>query len=107
MKEVDFARVTACGECCTGCKKKAAGDCEGCIESGGYCKEWTGSGGCPIYLCAAKHTVQFCGLCNELPCKFLVEKVTWNKNVVKDLTVLANEYENYHKNLTATKEEPR
>ena len=27
--KIDFATITACGECCVGCKKKAEGICEG------------------------------------------------------------------------------
>ena len=89
---VDFATITACGECCVGCKRKDAGQCEGCIETDGHCREWAQSKGCPIYKCAKRHGVQFCGLCGEFPCAWLVEKVTWNPNVVSDLTRLANLY---------------
>jgi hypothetical protein len=91
-KHIDFSKITACGECCYGCKKQEDGLCEGCIESDGHCKEWTQSKGCPIYKCAKKHKVQFCGLCFEFPCKWLVEKVTWNPNIVVDLTKLAKRY---------------
>ncbi|MFA6730746.1 MAG: hypothetical protein WCR95_07095 [Eubacteriales bacterium] len=31
MKLLDFAKITACGECCDGCGKKAGGFCEGCV----------------------------------------------------------------------------
>ena len=92
MTTRDFTTITACGECCVGCGKKASGFCKGCIESDGHCKEWEQSGGCPIHKCAMKHNVQFCGLCDEFPCEWLVEKVSWNKNIVGDLTALANEY---------------
>lgn len=91
-KDIDFSKITACGECCFGCKKKEDGICEGCIESDGYCKEWAQSKGCPIYKCAKQHKVQFCGLCFEFPCKWLVEKATWNPNIVDDLTELAKKY---------------
>ncbi|WP_442871707.1 DUF3795 domain-containing protein [Anaerocolumna sp. MB42-C2] len=33
--------------------------CKGCIETDGNCKEWSQSGGCPIYKCANKHNVSF------------------------------------------------
>jgi hypothetical protein len=89
---MNLERITPCGECCDGCKKKDEGLCEGCIESGGHCKEWTQSGGCPIYLCAAEHKATFCGMCVEFPCDFLVEKVHWNKSIVADLTALAEQY---------------
>ena len=39
METIDFTKITACGECCVGCKKKEDGLCEGCIESDGHCKE--------------------------------------------------------------------
>lgn len=65
---IDFATITACGECCVGCKKKEDGICQGCIESDGHCMEWTQSNGCPIHKCAREHKVQFCGLCEEFPC---------------------------------------
>ena len=94
MENIDFTKITACGECCVGCKKKEDGLCEGCIESDGNCKEWAPSGGCPIFKCAKRHGVQFCGLCLEFPCEFLVNKVTWNPNIVEDLTNLANGYRN-------------
>ena len=89
---IDFSQITACGECCAGCGKKADGRCEGCIESDGHCKEWAQSRGCPIHKCARRHGVQFCGLCHEFPCKWLVEKVTWNPHIVEDLTGLAGQY---------------
>ena len=43
---IDFTTVTACGECCVGCKKKEDGICQGCIESDGHCVEWESSGLC-------------------------------------------------------------
>jgi len=88
----DYTKITACGECCTGCKKKESGFCKGCIESDGNCKEWEQSGGCPIYKCAKAHGVQFCGLCVGFPCEWLVGKVTWNPHIVENLQLLADEY---------------
>ena len=35
--------------------------------------EWEESGGCPIHKCAGKHNVQFCGLCKNFPCEWLVQ----------------------------------
>ena len=90
--KIDFATITACGECCVGCKKKAEGICEGCIESDGQCAEWTESNGCPIQKCTREHNVQFCGLCNEFPCQWFVKKVVWRPNVVQELTELAKLY---------------
>lgn len=89
----DFAAITPCGESCKGCEKRKSGFCSGCRESGGLCKEWEQSGGCPIYACAERHGALFCGLCGEFPsCSFLSEKITWNKRIVEEQTVLAEEY---------------
>ena len=89
---IDFSTITACGECCMGCKKKESGLCKGCIESDGHCEEWTQSKGCPIYKCAREHEVQFCGLCKEFPCEWLLQKVTWRANMVEELIELADLY---------------
>ena len=93
--QIDFYKITACGECCFGCKKKDDGLCEGCIESEGHCKEWAQSEGCPIHKCAKRHKVLFCGLCVEFPCKRLMETATWNPDIVKDLNKLAKRYGRY------------
>lgn len=89
---IDFTTITACGECCVGCKKKEAGSCKGCIESDGQCEEWTQSGGCPIHKCASEHNVQFCGLCTDFPCQWLKEKIVWNPKAIEHLTQLAELY---------------
>ena len=89
---IDFSTITACGECCVGCKKKEVGICQGCIESDGHCVEWTQSGGCPIHKCTREHGVQFCGLCKEFPCEWLRKKVVWRPNVVEELTELVRHY---------------
>lgn len=73
-------------------QKKEEGLCQGCIESDGNCKEWAESGECPIYKCAQKHEVSFCGLCAEFPCKWLAEKITWRTNAVEELAGLAKLY---------------
>lgn len=91
-ERINFTTITACGECCVGCKKKESGFCKGCIESDGHCEEWAQSKGCPIYKCAKEHSVQFCGLCSEFPCTWLKEKITWNPNIVEHLTGLADLY---------------
>lgn len=91
-KSIDFTTITACGECCVGCKKKESGICKGCIESEGHCEEWAQSQGCPIYKCTREHGVQFCGLCKEFPCEWLTQKVFWRPNVVEELTELAELY---------------
>ncbi len=89
---IDFTKITACGECCEGCSKKDSGVCKGCIESDGHCEEWAQSGICPIHKCARKHGVQFCGLCECFPCDWLVKKVTWKPDLVPELTRLAELY---------------
>jgi len=92
MENIDFYKITPCGECCVGCEKKEKGLCEGCIESDGNCKEWAESKGCPIFKCAKEHGVQFCGLCKEFPCNDLTEKIHWNPNIIEHLTNLKNIY---------------
>ena len=47
---IDFSTITACGECCSGCKKKMNGICKGCIEADGYVPEWSDSGRCKIHV---------------------------------------------------------
>ncbi len=89
---IDWSAVTPCGECCTGCKKKESGFCKGCIESGGSCKEWEQSGGCPIYRCAMEHHASFCGLCPAFPCNDLTEKISWNPHIVEHLSALARDF---------------
>lgn len=89
---IDFTKVTACGECCEGCKKKEDGICKGCIESDGHCEEWSQSKGCPIHKCAREHDVQFCGLCTGFPCEWLIKKIVWRPNLVEELTELADLY---------------
>lgn len=89
---MDFSRITACGECCTGCRKKEEGLCKGCIESDGNCKEWEESGGCPIHKCTREHTVPFCGLCGDFPCEWVVKKTVWRDNYVEEHRQLASEY---------------
>lgn len=91
-EHIDFATITACDECCAGCPKKEKRICTGCIESDGHCEEWAQSQGCPIYQCAREHNVLFCGLCEDFPCGFLVQKVTWRPNVVAELKELADLY---------------
>lgn len=88
---IDFSTITACGECCVGCGKKETGICQGCIESDGYCAEWAQSKGCPIHKCTREHGVQFCGLCKEFPCEWLINKVVWRLNVVEELADLARD----------------
>lgn len=97
MEHINFLTITPCGECCTGCSKKKEGICNGCIETEGQCKEWAQSNGCPIYKCAHENSVQFCGLCDNFPCDWLVNKVVWNPNIVNHLSHLAQLYHKQNK----------
>ena len=40
MEKIRFERITACGECCDGCRKFKEGSCPGCIASDGDVPEW-------------------------------------------------------------------
>ncbi len=97
-KIIDFTKITACGECCTGCQKKAQGICRGCIEADGYVPEWEKSGRCKIHTCTREHHVSFCGLCSEFPCERLTSVIHWNPNVVEQLSTLARQYREQEKN---------
>ncbi len=92
---IDFSTVTACGECCNGCKKKNSGLCKGCIEADGYVPEWAGSGRCKVHACTRQHNVQFCGLCREFPCDKLTEIIHWNPNIIEQQMNLANQYHGF------------
>ena len=91
-ESIDFTAITACGECCNGCKKKMDGMCKGCIEADGYVPEWAESGRCKIHACAREHNVQFCGLCDQFPCSELPSIIHWNANIVEHLSTLAEQY---------------
>ena len=88
----DFSTITACGECCTGCRKKLDGRCPGCIEADGRVPEWAESGRCKVHACTRNHHVQFCGLCAEFPCAELPSLISWNPDIVERMTALRNEY---------------
>ena len=88
----DFSTITACGECCVGCPKKSDGRCPGCIEADGRVPEWAESGRCKVHTCAKDHHVQFCGLCAEFPCAKLPSLISWNPDIVEQMTALRNEY---------------
>ena len=88
---MDFRLITPCGECCEGCKKKADGQCHGCLETGGHCEEWAGFGVCPTYACCREHGALFCGVCPEFPCNHL-PMLKWRPDCVNELTELAKEY---------------
>lgn len=97
FQKIDFSVITACGECCTGCAKKIAGECPGCIEADGYVPEWAESGRCRIHACVKEHGVHFCGLCKEFPCDRISELMPWNKDIVSHLAYLKDEYEMQNK----------
>lgn len=91
---MDFSTITACGECCTCCRKKEEGFCKGCIESDGNCKEWEESGGCPIHKCTREHKVPFCGLCADFPCEWVIKKAVWRSDYTAEHRQLAKAYIN-------------
>lgn len=99
---MDFSTITACGECCVGCKKKEDGLCKGCIESDGDCQEWAESSGCPIHKCVREHNVQFCGLCNEFPCEWVLKKAVWRPDYAEEHSQLARKY--YNQNIRQARE---
>ena len=88
---MDLTRLTPCGECCDGCRKRAEGLCRGCLETGGHCEEWSGSGECPTYACCRAHGVPFCGVCPAFPCDHL-PMLKWRPDCVRELTELAKAY---------------
>ncbi|MBP1560799.1 MAG: pyridoxamine 5'-phosphate oxidase family protein [Oscillospiraceae bacterium] len=48
--------------------------------------------GCNICKCCKEHSVPFCGLCGEFPCEWLCNTLTWDKNGIEQLKMLAEEY---------------
>ena len=89
---IDFAALTACGECCAGCAKKESGACPGCIEADGRVPEWAQSGRCRIHACARAHGVQFCGLCSAFPCGELPQLIPWNPRIIGHLSALRDAF---------------
>lgn len=91
-ESVDFNFITPCGENCNGCEHLINKSCEGCIESQGKCiKMW--SKGCEIFKCCNVNHVSFCGLCDEFPCQWLIEKIgEWNPEGIENLRKLREEY---------------
>ena len=94
-KQIDFTRITPCGECCEGCSKKADDRCHGCLETDGHCEEWADSGVCPTFTCCREHDGPFCGLCPEFPCDHL-PMLKWRSDCVRELTELAEQYHATH-----------
>lgn len=88
---MDFSNITSCGGDCTGCEHFQNQECIGCNKNGGKCiKMW--SSGCSICKCCKEHSVPFCGLCTEFPCKWLKNTLTWDKNGIEKLKKYAEEY---------------
>ena len=70
----DFSNINPCGDCCDECEYKKNRECKGCREVDGKCvKLWTNE--CLIYKCCTRHKAYFCGICNEFPCKWIVDKI--------------------------------
>lgn len=91
-QKINFATITACGECCEGCAKKLDGRCPGCIAADGHVPEWAESGRCRVHECVHHHHVSFCGLCEKFPCKDVTTIIHWNPDAVAHLTQLAEQY---------------
>lgn len=91
-RKTNFSTITACGECCTNCKKKINSLCKGCIEEDGYVQEWAKAGRCKIHACARNHNVQFCGLCSEFPCDNISKLIYWNSNIIEHMSALRDDY---------------
>lgn len=89
---MNFSTITACGEDCSGCKKRLSGLCPGCIEADGYVPEWAGSGRCRVHACAKEHGARFCGLCREFPCARLTEIIHWNTGIIAHMERLRDKY---------------
>ncbi len=96
-RDIDLSKITACGECCDGCKKKADGICKGCIEADGYVPEWEESGRCKVHECTRKQGVQFCGLCEKFPCDDITKIVHWNSDIIKNQTILRDKFKEQQK----------
>ena len=91
-QDIDFSRVTACGECCDGCDKFRDGACPGCIEADGVVPGWSESGRCRVHACTREHHVQFCGLCREFSCSGIESMIHWHNGIIEHMRRLADEY---------------
>lgn len=93
----DWTAVTACGEDCTGCAKRLAAACPGCIAADGVVPEWAGSGRCRVHACTRSHGVPFCGLCAEFPCAGLAQMIPWNPQIMEHQRQLAEMYREWER----------
>lgn len=88
---MDFSEITPCGENCHNCGHKKNNECKGCLEAHGKCvKMWESD--CYVFKCCEEHMVKFCGLCCDFPCNWLLEKGSWNPDIVAHQKKLALEY---------------
>lgn len=98
---MDFSKLTACGGDCSDCLYYQRKNCCGCRQNGGTCvKMW--QNGCEICKCCQEHDVQFCGLCSAFPCTWLQNTLTWDKNGIERLEILAEEYHRRRKAILPT-----
>ena len=88
-----FETVTACGESCEGCRKKASGACPGCVGADGYVPEWAESGRCRVHACARSHGARYCFACPEFPCGDLSRMMPWKADAAERLTELKDRYD--------------
>lgn len=90
--KTDFHKITPCGGYCDDCSHYKNMECVGCRKNNGKCvKMWSDE--CDIYKCCLEHDVLFCGLCNEFPCEWIINKIgEWNPHGIEELTKLAVRY---------------
>lgn len=91
VQMTDFSQITACGQTCEGCRKKAEGICNGCIEADGYVPEWEESGRCKVHACTREHNAPFCGVCECFPCPGITSMIHWEPDIVGKMERLAGE----------------
>ena len=89
---MDINTITACGECCTECKKRLSSACPGCIEADGYVPAWAESGRCKVHACCREHNARFCGLCGEFPCDRMEKLIHWNPDIKSRMFQLKKTY---------------
>ncbi len=90
--DIDFAEITACGESCAACAKRADGSCIGCLAADGKVPEWAESGECPVHACCKTHGARFCGMCSVFPCADLERMIHWVPDAVDKHRRLAEQY---------------
>ena len=90
MLELKIERelVGKCGIYCGACRLYILGVCKGCIEINREEQK------CPYYKCVAARNINFCGECQEFPCKlhygslavYAKKFLDWKKREVSKLS---------------------